>query len=213
MKIHGHVIRFRQKCISKLKRKDAEYFQSSTVMKDLALFSLILQTHPGIISGEFEANILIVRYLQTEMVLASVSEDYRDMDLYEKFGLVPFDCEDIIKARRPGRDTDQLQRSFDYIKANYPLHAYWSLVGVASETLIQSIPGIHHPMLYKILEYYTTPIVGVCAVMRIKPRDFNFREELKKVLGLILKRHFKGKVVKDPKVKEYIKVMKLIRSQ
>lgn len=214
MNIQGHVIKFRQKCISKLKREDAEYFQSLTVMKDLSLFSLMLKTHPGIITSEFEANILIVRYLQTEMVLASISDDYRDVDLFERFGLVPFDCEDIIKSRRPRRDPDQLQRSYDYIKANYPLHIYWNLVGIDCEKMQERIPKQHHAMLDKVFEYYTTPIVGVCAVMRIKPRDFHFDLELTKVLSLVLKRHFTGKNNKnDQEAKEFVEVMRLIINQ
>jgi hypothetical protein len=211
MNIQGHVMKFQQKCISKLPRNDAEYFHSQILLKDLAIFSLLLQISDGQLKGEFEANMLIVRYLQIEMHLASLSDDIRDFEFVSKYGLVPFVCEEIIKTQKAIRDTDGMHRSFNNLLKNYPIDSYCSLAGEETSRLVSVVPEKHRSMLDRILEYYSTPIVGACAVMGIKPREFHFAKELKKLLSVVLKKHFEDVKIEDPKVREYIEVMKLIR--
>ncbi len=48
----------------------------------------------------------------------------------------------------------------------------------------------------EILSYYSTPIVGIIAVIGVKPKDFHFLQELKELLQFELQRHnhvYKGK--------------------
>ena len=62
----------------------------------------------------------------------------------------------------------------------------------------------------QVLEYYSTPILGVIAMMEIKPKDFHFLEELKVLLGHVLKKHYSAKASKNEQVSDYIKSMEIV---
>jgi hypothetical protein len=207
MDINQRVTKFRQKCINKLSRRDAEFFYDNGTIKDLSLFCSLVKLKKLSFNDDFELEMMLVRYLQILMILSSVSEDKRDEQLVEKFMPVPFECEEIVKMRPPYKNPDNIDLIFQLIKKRYPLHEYWD-VGARDTDMIQAATDKKSVSLMDdILSYYSTPIVGIISVLGIKPKDFNFFQELKELLQFELQRHGQAYKGKRKEENQYKKVM------
>ena len=182
MNINQRVLKFQQKCINKLNREDAEFFFNPGTIKDLSVFCTLVKLKSLSFKDDFELEVMLVRYLQILMILSSVSDDPRDMHLVEKYRFVPFECEEIVKMRRPYKNPENIDHIFQFIETHYPLQAFWEAGGLETESLVAATPKEFTENLNVILEFYSTPIVGMIAVLEIKPRDFHFIIELKPLL-------------------------------
>ena len=207
MNIQKRVIKFQQKCINKLNREDAEFFFNNGTIKDMSVFCSIVKLKNLSFYDDFELEMMLVRYLQILMILSSVSDDKRDEQLVEKFMPVPFECEEIVKMRPPYKNPDNVDLIFQLIKKRYPLHAYWDAGGYDTQMLRASIAKKSEGVMNEILAYYSTPIVGMIAVLGIKPRDFHFWQELKELLKFELERHNQASKANPQKENPYVKVM------
>lgn len=193
MGINQRVIKFQHKCINKLNREDAEFFLNVGTIKDLSVFCTFVKLKAISFKDDFELELMLVRYLQILMILSSVSEDSRDEQLVEKFMPVPFECEDIIKMRLPYKDPDNLELILKMIKKRFPLPAYWETGGLETTSLLAATPKQFTENMNLILEFYSTPIVAMMAVLEVNPRDFHFIEELKDLLQNELNYHSNGR--------------------
>ena len=210
MTTNHRLMKFQQKCISKLKREDADFFLDRGTLKDMAICGTLIDLKNVDFVDDLAFDVWVVRYLQILMILSSASDDPRDQKLAERYLDVPFICEDIIKGRRPYENPARLDKIYALIRAKYPLEKYFELGGVDTETLIAWTSKSNQPMVNQILEYYSTPIVGVIAMMEIGPRDFRFLDELQTLLGHVLKKHYSFKASKNEQVSDYIKSMEIV---
>lgn len=200
MNLNKGITRFCQKCIGKLSRHDAEFFFSPGTKKDLSLFWSLGVIKEVDFDHEFDLDMKLVRYLQILMILSSISDDPRDQNLVEKFMEVPFICEEIIKKNLAYKNTNNIESTYSLIKERYPLPIFWELGGLDTEYILSKAPIKDLKELNRILENYSTPIVGMVAVLGSKPRDFNFFQELKTLAGFEISR--------KPCSKEYKRTVK-----
>ena len=207
MDINQRVTKFRQKCINKLSRRDAEFFFNNGTIKDLSVFCSLVKLKNQSFYDDFELEMMLVRYLQILMILSSVSDDPRDAQLVDNYMPVPFECEEIVKMRPPYRNPDNIDLIFQLIKKRYPLHAYWYAGGCDTEMLQAATDKKSAGVMDEILSYYSTPIVSMIAVSGIKPKHFNFLQELKELLKFELQRHNQAAKGKPQQENPYIKVM------
>jgi hypothetical protein len=207
MDINQRIMKFRQKCINKLNRRDAEFFLDIGTIKDLSVFSSLVKLKSLTFKDEFELEMMLVRYLQILMILSSVSDDPRDEQLVERYMQVPFECEEIIKMRGPYRNPDNIDLIFQLIKKRYPLHAYWEAGGYDTEMLQAAIPKKSTEVMDDILSYYSTPILGITAVLEIRPPNFDFLQELKDLLKFDLHDHLRNHKRKVPKENQHVNMM------
>ncbi|MBA2406155.1 MAG: hypothetical protein H0V66_15375 [Bdellovibrionales bacterium] len=182
-------MKFRQRCINKLSRRDAEFYFDPGTIKDLSVFCSLVNLKALSFKDDFDLEMKLARYLQIMMILSSVSDDPRDERLVEQFLSVPFECEEIVKMRPPYKNPGNIDLIFELIRKRYPLPAFCEACVTDTETLEASVAKESTSEMNNILSFYSTPIVGMMAVMGIPPRDFHFMQELKDLLKFILQEH------------------------
>jgi hypothetical protein len=191
--LQKQAVEFKRKCLTRLSRNQGEFFLDLSTNKDLSLFWHLVTLKKHAFVNDVAAGVAMARYLQILMILSNPSNDPRDKRLASNYFAVPFDCELIIRGKDPIADEHLIDEIFKSIARSYPLEAYWNDGRLETEAFLAATPPSLAPMVNFLLEYYSTPFVGIAAILGVKPGDFHFLRELQDILAYVYGENFRDR--------------------
>jgi hypothetical protein len=212
MKIEKEVKLILEKWISKLSRGEAEYFLKQVTKKDLNLFCIQARMKGLGHCERIELELILLKYLQLLMVMCSVSDDLRDIEVAQKFWTVPFKCEVITKGIVNKSYTDSIDDIYKQLETKYPIKEFIDNAVIYTNTLLKEFGTDEEKIITNILGHYSTPIIGFALVIGLNKFEFDFLNELKNLINEIMDRHFTNKRPHTPEIERYFRAMKFVSS-
>lgn len=208
MDIYVAITAYKKKCLSKLKRNDAEFFLNTGTIKDLAIMARLIKIKKIEFDNDLKFNIWLSRYLQILMIFSAVSDEPKDNQFIKSFYEVPFECEGIILGQRPYCNIMVSDNVIAKIQNEYLLEEYYNQAAAHNIEVLKK--NSNDKMINKVLSYYSTPTLGVIAMQKTDPKRTNYSGELQILLSSIMERHYPRNKVLSSKEVEYVQAMKSV---